>query len=420
MPDKQEYISLKLAFEPFANFSMGTPIRVLPEGTWFRGTRKLEVTKTRLMEMVKNFAAGLPRFRIPITLDHTTGGGKVGTIKDLQYLPDGPQGSGLYATEYEFTEKGLEGIEEAGYDAVSAEVVWTVGGNKDGKYQDPESGDMFDNVLVGLALTPKPFFGHNNVALFSATEVADEAPFGGVKSFADYESYLGEADERNRISNLHYIYRTCFDNIWNDPDIGLTTKVESVNKLTNEFRGKVSGGDEYAEDKLATEEILMADKIKAEELKTEEFVGVQMSQEDYDALSAKAALAEEQKSTLERFAAEKVAAEAEAKATELKAIAEAYEALPVKVEEFVANMAALDADTAEWFKVQFAAFDVALKAAGVLDESGTTENGETDPSVKFLQIVDQTIKDDFAGDKSKYAEALLAASLKHPELAKFS
>ena len=49
MPDNQEYISLKLAFEPFANFEQGTPIRVLPEGTWYRGTRKLEVTKNRLL-----------------------------------------------------------------------------------------------------------------------------------------------------------------------------------------------------------------------------------------------------------------------------------------------------------------------------------------------------------------------------------
>ena len=173
--------------------------------------------------MARNFAAGLPRFRIPINLDHEDKGGKIGTIKNLQYLPDGPKGSGLYATEYEFEEKGLEAIEEDGYDAVSAEVVWTIGGENAGKYQDPETGNEFDNVLVGMALTPKPFFGHNQVALFCAEAVVAETPLGGAKSFAEYDKYLGEEEERSRITNLHYIYRTCFNNIWNDPFIDLTT-----------------------------------------------------------------------------------------------------------------------------------------------------------------------------------------------------
>ena len=427
MPDKQEYTSLKLAFEPFAKFEQGTPIRVLPEGTWYRGARKLEVTKERLTEMVKNFAAGLPRFRIPINLDHgANGGGKVGTIKDLQYLPNGPQGSGLYATDYEFEEKGLEAIEENGYDAVSAEVVWTVGGQEDGTYQDPETGGIFDNVLVGLALTPKPFFGHNNVALFCAHDVAMETPLGGAKSFAEYEQYLGESEERYRISNLHSIFRQCFDNIWEDTEVKLVTKLESVAKLGKEFLGKVSGGDEYAEDNLATEEILMADKTKTEETpKAEEFVGVQMSQEDYDALNAKAAKADEQKSELDRMTAEKAEAETVAQETELRELAETYEALPVVIDEFVENMSALDEEEAGWFKAQFAALDKVLVEAGILREDGATnltkkkiEESENSADA-FLQIVDGVIKEEFDGDSSKYAEALLIASKKHPELAKF-
>jgi len=414
MPENQEYISLKMAFEPFAKFEQGTPIRVLPEGTWYRGARKLEVTKERLLEMVKNFASGLPRFRIPINLDHETNGGKVGTIKNLQYLPNGPKGSGLYATEYEFEDKGLEAIEEHGYDAVSAEVVWTVGGNKGGKYQDPETGSMFDNVLVGMALTPKPFFGHKNVALFSADQpVAAETPLGGAKSFAEYEQYLGESEERSRISNLHHIFRNCFDNIWNDSEVGLRTKVESVDKLTKEFRGKVSSGDEYAEDKLAQEEI-MTDKDKTTEApEVEEFDGVQMSQEDFDALNAKAELADEQKSELDRMAEEQAIIEADAFAAELKTVAQSYEALPVDVEEFVENMTALDiaGETAiEWLKVQFASFDAALKTAGFEKEIGTDQEREVSTSEGLLESVDQIIKDEFDGDASKYAEALELAS----------
>lgn len=412
MPDKQEYISLKMAFEPFAKFEQGTPIRVLPEGTWFRGARKLEVTKERLLEMVKNFASGLPRFRIPINLDHATNGGKVGTIKDLQYLPNGPQGSGLYATEYEFTDKGLEAIEENGYDAVSAEVVWTVGGKTGGEYQDPETGNVFDNVLVGMALTPKPFFGHNQVALFSATEVAAETPLGGAKSFAEYEQYLGESEERSRISNLHYIFRQCFDNIWEDTEVGLRTKIESVAMLGKEFLGKVSGGDEYAEDNSAMEET-MSEKETIVAPEVEEFEGVQLSQEEFDALNAKATLAEEQKTELDKMAADQAEADAEAHSAELREVADSYEALPVEVDEFVANMTAIDIageDAVAWFKAQFEAFDVALKAAGVLKEIGTDQEREVSTTAGLLESVDQIIKDEFDGDASKYAEALELAN----------
>jgi hypothetical protein len=414
MPENQDYTSLKMAFEPFAKFEQGTPIRVLPEGTWYRGTRKLEVTKERLLEMARNFASGLPRFRIPINLDHADKGGKVGTIKNLQYLPNGPKGSGLYATEYEFEEKGLEAIEENGYDAVSAEVVWTVGGKPGGKYQDPEHGTMHDNVLVGMALTPKPFFGHRNVALFCADQpVAAETPLGGAKSFAEYEQYLGDSEERNRISNLHNIFRSLFDNIWNDAEVGLRTKIEFIDKLTKEFRGKVSSGDEYAEDKLAQEEV-MTDKEKTEETpKADVFDGVQMSQEDFDALSAKAELADEQQEELDRMAEEKAVADADAFAAELRGVAESYKALPVEVDEFVENMTAIDIageKVVEWLKVQFTAFDAALEAAGVMKEIGTDEEREVSTTEGLLESVDQIIKDEFDGDVSKYAEALELAS----------
>ena len=417
MPEKQDYISLKMVFEPFIKFEQGTPIRVLPEGVWYRGTRKLEVTKERLLEMAKNFASGLPRFRIPINLDHKEFGGKVGTIKNLQYLPDGPKGSGLYATEYEFEDKGLEAIEEHGYDAVSAEVVWTIGGNNGGKYQDPETGNMFDNVIVGMALTPKPFFGHKNVALFCVDQpTAAETPLGGAKSFAEYEQYLGESEERDRISNLHYIYRQCFDNIWDDTEVGLTTKVEAVDKLTKEFRDKITAGDDFAEDNLVQEDMMSEDKnvTMTQEAfnalqKKAEYDGVQVSQEDFDALGAKAKKADEHKAELDRMTAEQAEADADKDAAELKKVAESYEALPVDVDEFVVNFTAIDVageKVVEWLKAQFASFDAALKAAGVMREIGTDEEKKATSTAGLLEAVDQVIKEKFDGDTSKYAEAL--------------
>ena len=158
----------KYAFEPFSGqmdgVLSGDPIKVFPVGTFYRGNRKLDLTPERLRAFAANIKAGLPRFRVPINENHS-GIGKVGTVSDLEYFEQGPKGPGLYATKYELTAEGRKLIEQERYDAVSGEAVWTLNG---AQYQDPTTGKYHDNVLVGLALTAQPFFGHDNVALFSA------------------------------------------------------------------------------------------------------------------------------------------------------------------------------------------------------------------------------------------------------------
>lgn len=163
----------KYAFEPFSSVSgilRGEPFKIMPLGTFYRGDRKLEITKTRLEQMAANVKSGLPRFRIPINTDHKQDVGKVGTIQDVEFREDGADGPGLYAVKYELTEKGKKLVQEDGYDAPSAEVMWSLNG---AKYQDPTTGKYHDNVLAGMALTPKPFFGHDNVSLYSATAPAE-------------------------------------------------------------------------------------------------------------------------------------------------------------------------------------------------------------------------------------------------------
>src|SRR3990170_4082403 len=156
------------AFEPFASLDgvlRGEPIRIMPAGVFYRGERKLNITEDRLKAIAANFKAGLPRFRVPINENHA-GVGKVGQVNGVEYMPVGSDGPGLYATQYELTEEVRKLVQSKRFDATSPEVIWSL---LDGaKYQDPQSGEYVDNVLVGLALTEKPFFGHDKVALFSA------------------------------------------------------------------------------------------------------------------------------------------------------------------------------------------------------------------------------------------------------------
>jgi len=158
----------RYAFEPFASLDgvlRGEPIRIMPLGQFYRGDRKLEITEERLKAIAANLAAGLPRFRVPINENHS-GVGKVGTVHAVEFKADGADGPGLYATDYELTDDGRKLVKAKRFDATSPEIIWSL--NEDAKYQDPQTGEYHDNVLVGLALTEKPFFGHDNVALFSA------------------------------------------------------------------------------------------------------------------------------------------------------------------------------------------------------------------------------------------------------------
>ena len=97
----------------------------------------------------------------------------------------------------------------------------------------------------------------------------------------------------------------------------------------------------------------------------------------------------------------------------MRKVADAFGALPVEADEFVANMTAIDSageEAVAWFKAQFAAFDVALKAAGVFKEKGTDLERKASTTAGILESVDQIIKDEFDGDASKYAEALELAN----------
>ena len=159
---------MRYAFDGFGDFKVGDPFRLLPEGTWYRGDRKLYLTRDRLKEIAANFDKKLPNYRVGIDLNHEENQGKVGNVKKIAYMENGPKGPGVYVTDYELTDRGARAIEQDGYDGVSAEVVWSLNGGA--KYQDPETGKLHDNVLVGLALTPRPFFGHNEVALYHAEQ----------------------------------------------------------------------------------------------------------------------------------------------------------------------------------------------------------------------------------------------------------
>lgn len=156
----------RVAFEPFKALAPNQPIKILPVGTFYRGDRVLTVDDKRAQEAVANFAKGLPRYGVKVNVEHGAEPsqlGKVGLVKQVKHVP----GDGVYATEIEWTDAGKQLLAEDRYDAPSPEMVWTL--NEGAMYQDPKTGEWYDNVLVGLAITTSPFFG-GDVAVFSAKQ----------------------------------------------------------------------------------------------------------------------------------------------------------------------------------------------------------------------------------------------------------
>ena len=406
--------SILLAFEPFATMEYGKPIKLLPMGTFYRGKRVLDLTRDRLQAMLDNFKRGLPRYRVGINLNHKEETGKVGDILDLGLLEDG-----LYATRYELSDRGRTAVEEEGYDAASAEVVWSLNGST---YQDPETGKEYDNVLVGAALTPRPFFGHKHVALFSADADAEVYDGGDVEEFkggylvveedgTEHLPVIGDDGKPDRRlmgaawAALHGGYR---GNKYEGPK-----KQEAIRKLKALYKrlGATPPGEGESSDKEAA----MAEDVQ----KAEEFAAkLQEKDTEIERLTAEATAASERLAAVET----ERAAETRAKRVEeLKAEALAYESISLDTDKYVANILSLEGkapDEAAWVKEQFAALDKTAKAAGVTEEIGSDREGEDlAPAEQFIGLVSKMVDGEFKGDSGRWAEAMAIVGASHPQLA---
>ncbi len=123
-------------------------VQVLPYGTWDHPQYgEITIDEEALEEFQRNFEVGV-RNDIPITEGHSVGGEEkpaVGWFKDL--INKGRQG--LWAV-VEWTERGKELLKQNAYKYFSPEFYSI--------YEDPETRDEFSNVLVGGALTNRPYF----------------------------------------------------------------------------------------------------------------------------------------------------------------------------------------------------------------------------------------------------------------------
>lgn len=411
------------AVEPFGTLDgvlRGDPFKIFPVGTWHREDRKLEVTPKRLKEFAANVKAGLPNFRIPINIEHDATLGKYGTVNDVAYLETGPDGPGLYATNYELTDAGRELVREKKFDGVSGEAVWTLNG---AKYQDPSTGKYSDNVLVGVALTARPFFG-KDVNLFSAFPKTD--------TMADNSTAVIEKPKRgNGYTALREKMKAKFAELMKmfednngdgEPDgIEPEAKPEGMSALPVNPPPTPPVADMVLPSKT-TKGTIMADPIVTAPVATapETF---SVSAEEFAALKAKAEKAEKletefaaTKSQLDTFAAQYAA---EKSARRLDQLTARYETFSIdKPATLAEKFAALESKDADLFKY----FDGLLETvAGQLRQSALfaqfSRENTGQPTAEDLDgLAKRIVKEEFSGDASKYSEALGLASKRRPDL----
>ena len=122
------------------------------------------------------------------------------------------------------------------------------------------------------------------------------------------------------------------------------------------------------------------------------------------------------KSDYEKLSAEHDKLNAEVRSERLASEVTAFKALVLDKAEYIEKMSALedkDSELAEWVKAKFGGVDKALAEAGIFEEFG---NDHEDTANTLDALAQQKIKSDFAGDESKYAEALALVAKEHPEL----
>jgi hypothetical protein len=120
-------------------------IEILRTGTWNHPKYgKLNITTTTLKNLNDNFKAGV-RKAVPVDREHITDGGAVGWINNLELSEDG---SILFA-DVEWNADGVADIKSKRYRFISADFM--------SKYSSKTDSKVFNDVLLGAAITTRPY-----------------------------------------------------------------------------------------------------------------------------------------------------------------------------------------------------------------------------------------------------------------------
>lgn len=129
---------------------------------------------------------------MPIDLEHNSIGGAVGWVEGLEIRPNDLGGESLWA-KMSWTPKGSQLIADREYRFFSPEFA-------DEDYQDPETGEYMNNVLIGGGLTNRPLF--KNLTAIAASDNNGNSKKSLTANSQSNTIYLKQGNETMKLEDL--------------------------------------------------------------------------------------------------------------------------------------------------------------------------------------------------------------------------
>lgn len=224
-----------------------------------------------------------------------------------------------------------------------------------GQLYTDEQGVQHDNVLDHIAFTNRPWFGERT-SLFSS----DESIIRDIEKFTKGNS-MAKEDE---------VTAEQFD--------------AKLKEMSDKFDAQ----------------------LKAQELQ------LKVQQDKYAADIAAA------KSDAEKFSTQLASEKKLREMNELRTKAEAFSNLPVSVDEYADKFWALtqvSPELATWFNDKFSQFDL-MVSQGSLFSQVSRQNAQVAGVETIETVAAKIVKDEFGGDNVRFADALIAAGVRRPDL----
>lgn len=265
---------------------MPKEIQVLPVGKWNHPSYgPIIITKEDIKIFKENFDKGIRR-DIPITEGHESFDEKpaVGWFVELIDKED----DGLFAT-VEWTEKGKTLLSDKAYKYFSPEFY--------SEYEDPETREIHENVLVGGALTNKPYFKELEAVVLSEKVINNKLNFSDMtieeilakkveELSAEEKTFLNE-----NVEKLTDEQKETFKTVIEEEKKEKETEEEKTAREEKEKTEKEAADKEAAEKEAAEKEAAekeTQEKVDASEFKMNEKGEVVMTAEQAKMLSEKA------------------------------------------------------------------------------------------------------------------------------------
>lgn len=151
-------------FRLFMEYEFAEPpngwIPCLPTPGTFKHPKygEINISKARNADFVSKFNSGIYQSQVPLDAEHEGKlSGAMGWIKKLRLNEDGSADAHV-----DWTPRGSELVDAGAYKFISPE--WY------DEWQDPASGKVIKNVLIGAALTTRPFFKESALRPLVASE----------------------------------------------------------------------------------------------------------------------------------------------------------------------------------------------------------------------------------------------------------